>query len=195
MSVLYPVIVDGFRLFVNPTKMEVQKRSQISEVRTMAGTSFQVWPDLPDTVSFEGTSYGIRSISELRGLADAIEKSPSDKEIELVYKNTKYIGYVREFNVTADADSPRQYKYKFTFTVKKPRFKVDSMPIGQTPGLKVEFDFFAAQLRQTSSEISSMPFDIKNNASAIYAQISGTSGAQQKGLGTFIGRPKGGVFG
>jgi hypothetical protein len=191
MATLYPLVVNGFKLFVNPTKMEVRKRAQINEVRTMAGTTFLSWPDLPDEVVFDGMTWGRRAISELRGLARAIERNPDTKEVTLVYKHSTYKGYVRDFTISADANNPRQYTYKFTFVVKSPRFKSDSMPIGNLDGYKAEFDFFSAQLQQASSEIASMPYDVFNNASAVYGQIFGKTGAKEKGLGLFIGRPRG----
>jgi len=179
-----------FKFYVNPTKMTVQKKSQINEVRTMAGTIFQLWPDLPDEITFEGISYGYRSIAELKGLKGAIEQEPALKECTVNYKSRKYPGYMRDLEISADAENPRVYSYKFGF-VSRTRFDIDRMPIGQTPGIKAEFDFFAAQTRQASADILSMPNDVFNNANSVFLQMSGQSGASDSGLGMFIGRARG----
>lgn len=189
MAILYPIRLNGFRFFVNPTKMGVQKRSQISEARTMAGTVFQVWPNLPDEITFEGIAFGVRAITELREMAKSIQKSPEEKEVEFIYKFSTYKGYVRELKVEADADNPRVYKYTFSFVSKTP-FALDSMPIGNLTGLKAEFDFNTAQLRGASTELSSIPSDLVNNAAAVFGQISGKTGSATQGLGIFIGRPR-----
>ena len=176
-----------FKFYVNPTKMSVQKKSQISEARTMAGTVFQIWPDLPDEITFSGISYGYRSIAELKGLRSTIELDPSMKECVINYKSRRYPGYIQSMEISADAENPRVYTYTFSFT-SKTRFDIDRMPLGQTPGIKVEFDFFASQLRQSSEEIMNMPNDVSNNASSVFLQMTGQSGASSQGLNMFIGR-------
>ena len=189
MATLYPILIGTFKFLVNPTKLKVQKRSQIQELRTMGGTVFQVWPDLPDEISMEGMSYGYRSIAELRGLQKQIQQEPSKKLTTLTYKHRKYNVYIRELNVDIDADNPRQFKYSLTCVSKEP-FSLDTMPIGQMPGIKAEFDFFAAQLRTASDVIANMPNEVLNNASSVYGQIFGKTGSAEHGLGIFIGRPR-----
>ena len=193
MATLYPIRIGALRFFVNPTKIKVDKRSQIQELRTMGGTVFQVWPDLPDEISFEGMAYGYRSISELRGLQQQIQRDPANKLTTLTYKNKTYKIYIRSVSVEADADNPRQFRYSISCVSKQP-FGLDTMPIGQLPGIKAEFDFAAAQLQSASQAIASLPFEVANNLSAVYGQIFGTTGSSQHGLGLFIGRPRSGPF-
>jgi hypothetical protein len=189
MAILYPIVLDGFKFFVNPTKIEVSKRSNISEIRTMAGTIFQTWPDLPDEISFTGMAFGIRSISELRAMENALQKNPEAKEVNLVYKFRSYPGFVRDLTVSANAENPRMFDYSFKF-VSRTRFVLDTFPIGQTPGIKTEFDFFTAQLSTATSQILSIPADLANDVNAIYTQMFGKSGTAGGGLGMFIGRPR-----
>jgi hypothetical protein len=146
MALLFPITIDKLRFFVNPTSISIKKTSSISRIRTMAGTTFQAWPDQPDEVSFEGISFGVRSIFELRRLGDAIEKRPEEKQVILKYKYNRYEGYIQEVNVKANAENPRIFEFSFTFISKK-RFKLDTMVIGQVTGLKAEADFFRAQIR------------------------------------------------
>lgn len=192
MSTLYPIKVGDFKFYVNPTKIGVHKQSQISEMRTMGGTTFQIWPDLPDVVNFEGMTWGTRALAELRGLQQQIARSPEAKQTTIVYKNKRYDGYLKELTVDADAEKPRQYNYKFTFICRK-RFSLDTLPIGNLDGAKAEFDFMAAQLRTASAAILGLPNEVLSNAKAVYGEISGKSGASQSGLGIFIGRPTSGI--
>lgn len=193
MATLYPIVIGSLRFFVNPTKIKVDKRSQIQELRTMGGTVFQVWPDLPDEISFEGMAYGYRSISELRGMQQQIQRDPSNKLTTLKYKNKTYSVYIRSLSVEADADNPRQFRYQIACVSKEP-FGLDTMPIGQMPGIKAEFDFQAAQLRSATEAIASLPQELADNLSSVYGQITGKTGSAQHGLGIFIGRPRSGPF-
>ena len=194
MATLYPIKIGAFKFLVNPTKISVHKRSQISEARTMGGTTFQIWPDLPDEISFDGMAYGYRSITELRGLQRQLGSSPDKKLTTLTYKNKTYNIYIRELKVEADAENPRQFRYSFSCVSKEP-FALDSMPIGQLPGFKAEFDFYAAQLRTASEVIANMPNEVANNASSVYGQIFGKTGSSEHGLGIFIGRVRSRVAG
>ena len=197
MATFYPIKIGDFRFFVNPTKIKIEKKSQIQELRTMGGTVFQVWPDLPDEVSLEGMSYGYRSIAELRGLERQIRNGggPSSKMTTLSYKNKTYQIYIRSLTVEADAENPRQFTYSLSFVSKTP-FDVSVMPLGQLPGIKAEFDFQAAQLRTATEAIANLPEEVLNNIGSVYAQIFGASGATaaEHGLGIFIGRPRGTLF-
>lgn len=194
MATLYPIYIGDppkqLKFYANPTKLDVHKQSQISQVRTMGGTTFQVWPDLPDVISFSGMTWGTRAISELRGLAQQIEKSPTEKLTSLTYKNKKYNGYMQELKIRADADRPRQYTYDFNF-ISMTRFKIDTMPIGNMDSISAEFDFMAGQLRTATDALINTPIEAVASSKAVFAQISGQSGSQQQGLGMFIGRPRG----
>ena len=194
MATLYPIKIGTFKFLVNPTKIRVQKRSQINETRTMGGTTFQIWPDLPDEISFEGMSFGFQTITELRGLQSQIALDPSSKLTTLTYKSKNYKVYLREISVEADADNPRQFRYTISM-VSKGHFGIDTMPIGQLTGIKAEFDYQASQLQQASAFISSLPGDVINGAGSVYGQISGKTGSAQHGLGIFIGRPRSGITG
>jgi hypothetical protein len=190
MATLYPITINGSKFYTNPTKMVVKKQSQVAQVRTMAGTTFQVWPDLPDEVHFEGMSYGIRSITELRNMANSIQKEGSLKRVDLIYKFHTYKGYVMNLSVNIDADSPRQFMYSFDFVIESGSFDMSSMPIGQLPSVKAEFDYFTAQLQQATTEIASLPSDVANNFTGIIGQVFGSGGGAEHGLGLFIGRPR-----
>lgn len=182
MAVLFPIKLNGNKFFVNPTKIEVNKRSQISEVRTMGGTTFQVWPDLPDEVKFEGVIFGALSLFELRNLSTSIVQAPESKEVELVYKFKTYKGYVRDLNVSAVADAPRQFAYKFNFIVKDRPFVIEDMSLGQLTGLAEEFDFIKAQLRGASSVVANIP----SNQLANILNVANSIGR----IGLNIGRPQ-----
>lgn len=163
MAVLFPLRLAGKRFFVNPTKIEVNKRTQIQELRTMAGTTFQTWPDLPDEVRFEGMSFGIRSLQELKNLSEAIERKPEDKVVEMVYKYRKYKGMVKDLKFSADADNPRQFNYTFSFVILEDRFRARDMALGQLVGLKAEYDFIEGQIRGASTTIANIPADALAN--------------------------------
>lgn len=188
MATLYPLVIGNFKFLVNPTSMKVQKRSQITEARTMGGTTFQIWPDLPDELSFSGVAYGYRSITELRGLQNQIAQNPAAKLTTLVYKHKTYNIYIRELDVEMDAENPLMFKYSFSCVSKDP-FGLDTIPIGNLPSITAEFDFFASQLQQATAAIANLPNQVINNASSVYGQIFGKTGSTQHGLGIFIGRP------
>jgi hypothetical protein len=193
MATLYPIRIGKLKFFVNPTKIKVQKRSQINELRTIGGTVFQVWPNLPDEITFEGMAFGYRSILELRGLQREIQLDPANKLTTLTYKNKKMEIYVRDISVSADAENPRQFMYTISCVSKTP-FDLDKMPIGQLPGIKAEFDFQASQLRSATEAIANLPIDAVNNLTSVFGQIFGKTGSSQNGLGIFIGRPRSGPF-
>jgi hypothetical protein len=173
MAVLFPLKLDGKRFYVNPTSIVVQKRSQINELRTMAGTTFQVWPDLPDEVSFEGLSFGIRSLQELKNLSGPMDgKSTDTKLVELIYKHQKYMGFMRDLKFSAEAENPRIFKYSFNFVVQDRRFNARDMALGQLVGLKAEYDFIEAQLRGASTTIQNIPADALSNVLAAANSIS-----------------------
>jgi hypothetical protein len=147
MAILFPIKIDGKKLYVNPTKMTVRKRAQISEVRTMSGTTFQVWPDMPDEIDLEGIFFGARSFFELRDLQDTLSnKTPDRKQIDLTYKWKKYPGFIKEFEISSDADKPRQFAYKLTFISRVP-FDLPQLILGQMTGIKAEMSFLENQTR------------------------------------------------
>ena len=132
-------------LLVNPTDITVKKRSQLAEVRTLAGTIFQPWPNMPDEVTVKGIMYGTRSVLDFRTLQNIIDKRPDIKEVTLIYKWKEFPGYVRDMSVTASADKPRVFNYDFNFVSKVP-FSLPRMMLGQLTGYKVELDYLRSQL-------------------------------------------------
>lgn len=182
MAVLFPIKLNGKKFFVNPTKIDVNKRSQLSEVRTMGGTVFQVWPDLPDEVKFEGIVFGALSLFELRNLSSSIVQPIDTKEVSLVYKFKTYRGYVRDLSVSAVADNPRQFFYKFNYVVKDKPFVIEDMSLGQLTGLAEEFDFIKAQLRGASTTVANIPA----NQLANILNVANSIGR----VGLNIGRPQ-----
>lgn len=181
MAILFPLKLNDVKLFVNPTNMTVRKRTDIARVKTMAGTTFQVWPDLPDEIRFEGILYGLRSLFELRNLQDITSKTPEQKEITLTYKLKKYKGYMLDLEVSVDAEKPRQFKYAFTFVSKTP-FNLPNMALGQLTGLAAEFDFIQAQLRGVINPALNAPADIASDLTNVANQLGR--------VGMNIGRPK-----
>ena len=181
MAVLFPLKLDGVRLFVNPTNISVKKRTDIARVKTMSGTTFQVWPDLPDEVHFEGVLYGLRSLFELRNFQSVMSKSSENKETTITYKINKYKGYVLDLEISADADKPRQFHYAFNFVSKTP-FNLPNMTLGQLTGLATEFDFIQAQLRGVINPALNAPAAIASDLLNV--------GQQLGRIGMNIGRPK-----
>jgi hypothetical protein len=181
MAILFPLKLNDVKLFVNPTMISVKKRADIARVKTMAGTTFQVWPDLPDEIRFEGILYGLRSLFELRNLQDVLTKAPEQKEVTLTYKLKKYQGYILDFEISAEADKPRQFRYNFNFISKTP-FNLPNMTLGQLTGLATEFDFIQAQLRGVVNPALNLPADIATDLQNV--------GQQLGRVGLNIGRPK-----
>lgn len=181
MAILFPLKIAGVKLFVNPTTINVKKRTDIARVKTMAGTTFQVWPDLPDEIRFEGVLYGLRSLLELRNMQQAMTKSPETKEVEITYKMKKYSGFILDLEISADAEKPRQFHYTFNFVSKTP-FDLPNMALGQLTGMAAEFDFIQAQLRGIINPVLNAPANI--------AQDLQNVGAQLGRIGLNIGRPK-----
>lgn len=146
----------SFPLLVNPTDITVRKRAQIAEMRTLAGTIFQPWPNMPDEVSIKGLLYGSRSVLDFRTLQNIIDKRPDLKEVELIYKWKTYKGYVRDIVISASADKPRMFNYEFNFVSKEP-FSLPRMMLGQLTGYRVELDYLREQLYGLKNSIKSDP--------------------------------------
>ena len=87
-----------FPLLVNPTDIEIKKRAQISETRTLAGTVFQPWPNMPDEVHIKGILFGTRSVLDFTTLQGIIDQRPDLKEVTLIYKWSSYKDYIGENN-------------------------------------------------------------------------------------------------
>ena len=132
-------------LLVNPTEISVKKKAQIAKTRTLAGTIFQPWPNMPDTIGFKGMLYGSRSLSDFNVLQRTIDNKPETKEVQIIYKWKKYNGYIENLFVHAAADKPRQFTYEFEFTSKE-AFSLTRMMLGQLTGFQAEADFLKGQL-------------------------------------------------
>lgn len=154
------------RLLVNPTTISVKKVSSISETRTMGGTVFQSWPNMPDEVSFDGLLYGTRSLQDFTVLQNSIDQLPHLKEIILQYKWREYHGYVTDISIKASADKPRVFEYGLTFK-SKDAFSLTRMMLGQITGYQAEVDY-----------IKNSYYGIKNNfvSDPITASINATQG-------------------
>lgn len=153
-------------LLVNPTDITVKKRAQISEVRTMAGTVFQPWPNVPDEIGIKGVMYGTRSALDFNTLENTIDKRPDLKEVDLIYKWKTYHGYVRDLTVSAAADKPRQFNYDFTF-VSKDAFSLPRMMLGQLTGYKNEIDYLKSQLYGLKNSLKNDPITGVANLASI----------------------------
>lgn len=180
MAILYPLKIDRTRLFVNPTSIKVKKRADVARIKTMAGTTFQVWPDLPDELHFEGVFFGLLALADVRGIQQSIDKRPEDKEVTLTYKFRKYRGYMTNFDIGADADKPRQFPYSFDFVSKDP-VRMTDMLIGQLTGLAEEFDYVQRELLGASVTLASTPAVLLTNVLNVASQIGN--------VGMNIGRP------
>jgi hypothetical protein len=125
----FPIYINNIRFLVNPTKIKIEKTSQIAELRTHGGTIFQVWPDLPDTITFSGIAFGNTAYSELRDLRDRFE-TPG-KEIILTYKGVSYRAIIKKMSIEGDAEKPRQFSYSFDIILVEPaHFKSEDLGIG-----------------------------------------------------------------
>ena len=136
----------GQFLFVNPEKMTITRGAGIGSARTMGGTVFQPWSNLPDEVTFEGTLYGIRSLYDIMVLSDSINGSPDYKEVKLTYKWKQFNGLVRNLVVSANAANPRQVNYTMSF-VSRDAMDLYRMLVGQLTGAAVERSFIDAQVK------------------------------------------------
>jgi hypothetical protein len=143
-------------LLVNPTDITVNKRSQIAEMRTLAGTIFQPWPNMPDEVTIKGIMYGTRSVLDFRTLQNVIDKRPDLKEVNLIYKWKTYSGYVKSLSIGAHADKPRVFDYDFVFVSKTP-FSLPRMMLGQLTGYKNELDYLRDQLYGLKNSLTKDP--------------------------------------
>lgn len=168
--------------FVNPEKLELKREASISETRTMGGTVFQPWPNMPDQLEFSGILYGTRSVAEALILDYGIPGSPDDKRVDLIYKWRKYPGYIKSLNISADVEKPRCYNYSFTF-VSTEAIKLYSLLVGQLTGTTVEGNYLAAQ---TSAAAISAKNDLLNVAAvaalAVFSVKSGNMSGAEMGL-------------
>ena len=162
-----------FPLLVNPTDIEIKKRAQISETRTLAGTVFQPWPNMPDEVHIKGILFGTRSVLDFTTLQGIIDQRPDLKEVTLIYKWSSYKGYVRDMQVNAVADKPRQFNYSFSF-VSKEAFSLPKMMLGQLTGYKTELDYLRNQLYGLKNNLKAVPITGVVSLAAT-AQAFGTS--------------------
>ena len=146
----------------------------------MAGTTFQVWPDMPDEIHFDGVFFGLLALADVRGIQQSIDKSPEEKQVTLTYKFRKYRGYITNFEIGADAEKPRQFPYSFDFVSKDPVHMTD-MLIGQLTGLAEEADYIQRELLGASVTIAGTPATLLTNVLNAASQIGN--------VGMNIGRP------
>ena len=158
-------------LLVNPTDITVKKHAQIAQMRTMAGTAFQPWPNVPDVVSFKGIMYGMRAVQDFNTLQRTIDKRPDLKEVDLIYKFKSYSGYVEEMTVSAVAGKPRQFEYSFTFISKTP-FDLPRMMAGQLDSYQAELDYFRSELNGWRNSISTDPLTAGINGAFAIAMMT-----------------------
>ena len=185
MSLLFPIKIDGTRFFTNPTAINVKKKTQIAEMRTLLGTTFQTWPNLPDEITFEGFAFGLESIFELKMLQQSVSKNFTSKEVAITYKFRTYQGFIRDMEISNDADKPFIFAYKISFVSKTP-FDYSTMSIGQTLGVQVELDYLQAQLKGTVLTLASVPANLISGVAAVGETFSK--------IGITIGRPAGALL-
>jgi hypothetical protein len=135
----------GSYLFVNPEKIRLRRTAKIGEVRTMAGTVFQPWTNMPDEISLEGVLYGFRAFHEFNVLEDAINSDPQYKEVNFIYKYRRYPGFIKDISIAADASQPRVFSYTINF-VSKNAVELHRMLIGQVDTISAELSFADGQI-------------------------------------------------
>ena len=161
-------------LLVNPTDITVKKHAQIAQMRTMAGTVFQPWPNVPDVVSFKGIMYGMRAVQDFNTLQRTIDKRPDLKEVDLIYKFKAYSGYVEDMTVSAIAGKPRQFEYSFTF-ISKTSFDLPRMMVGQLDSFQAEVDYFVGEINGWKNIIASDPLTAGINAAFAVVAMTNTN--------------------
>ena len=170
------------RLFVNPTTIDVVKTPSIATTRTMGGNVFQPYPNQPDTISFKGIMYGLRSVQDFKVLQNVIDQRPELKEVILQYKWKEYHGFVTAMNVSADAKDPRMFNYGFTF-ISKDAFSLSRMMLGQLTGYQVDADYFKQVYYGIQNQFIANPLQsIVNIASFGIASIGGDLLATDKAM-------------
>ena len=180
MAILFPLKINDTKLYVNPEHIKVRKRSDVSRTKTMAGTTFQIWPDLPDEIHFEGVFFGLLALSDIRAFQSAIDQPPDKKQVTLTYKLRKYQGYMTNFEIGADAEKPRMFPYSFDFVSKQPTRMTD-MLLGQLTGFAEEYDYIQAELLGASTTIAGTPSSLEQNVLNAASSIGN--------VGMNIGRP------
>lgn len=180
MAILFPLKINSTKLYVNPTSIKVRKRSDVSRTKTMAGTTFQIWPDLPDEFHFEGVFFGLLALFDIRGIQSSIDVAPDQKQVTLTYKLKKYQGYITNFEIGAEAEKPRMFPYSFDFVSKQP-LKMTDMLLGQLTGLQEEFDYIQGELAGASTTIAGIPASLQQQVLAVGNSIGN--------VGMNIGRP------
>ncbi len=174
-------------LLVNPTDITIRKHAEFAQVRTMGGTVFQPWPNVPDQVSIKGILYGTRSIVDFYTFRKIMDQRPDLKEVDLIYKWKTYSGYVSDMTISAAADKPRQFNYEMTFLSKEP-FDLPRMMLGQLTGYKTEVDYLRNELYGLANNIKADPITgAVTAASAAYFMGASTTGLGNsvRGLGKF----------
>lgn len=174
MAILFPLKINDTRLYVNPTSLKVRKRSDVARTKTMAGTTFQIWPDLPDEFHFEGIFFGLLALFDIRGIQKSIDLPPDQKEVKLTYKLKMYRGYITNFEIGADADKPRLFTYSFDFVSKQP-LKMTDMLLGQLTGLQEEFDYIRGEMVGASTTIAGIPAGLEQQVLSVGNSIGNVS--------------------
>ena len=166
MANKYPIYLNNIKFYVNPVNIIVKKVSQVASVKTKAGVVFQEWPDLPDTVSLKGSSYGRTAFSELKMLKEKFHNMAftGSKFIILRYKGENYDGYLKTLNITGTAEIPGKFDYDFEFQcINPPHFKIEDLTIGSIQTENLIFGSLA-QLQRTWNELTILqPFSGINN--------------------------------
>jgi hypothetical protein len=158
--------------FVNPEKMKITRDASIAEARTMGGTVFQPWPNMPDKLEFSGILYGTRAIVDALILDFGMPSSPDNKQVELIYKWKKYPGYVTSLSISADAEKPRVFNYSFNF-VSTEAVQLYRIMLGQLTGTSTETSFLNAQ---SSAAAAALKAEQLNVISAVVAAATGGMG-------------------
>jgi hypothetical protein len=150
----YPIYFDRVRLLINPESIDVQKTSNVAETRTLKGTVFQFWPDLPDVINFHGRVLGAKAYTELKFLQQHFEKE--GKECTMLYKTREYQGFFMNFKVDAESDMPGKFKYVFDFKIMGPHFEDRDLALGFVSTVPDEFSAVANEFQEIWNKLKNI---------------------------------------
>lgn len=114
MAHVFPIEINGVRLYINPRQLQVQKNLLSAQADTFAGRVYQIWWAQPETITISGVVFGDFAYQQLLKLKRDYE---SKKKSTLRYKSTSYEGFITRFDVTYTSENPRQWSYNLTFNL------------------------------------------------------------------------------
>lgn len=114
MAHVFPIEINGVRLYINPRQLQVQKNLLSAQADTFTGRVYQIWWAQPEVITISGVVFGDFAYQQLLKLKRDYE---SKKKSTLRYKTTTYEGFITRFDVTYASENPRQWSYSLTFNL------------------------------------------------------------------------------